>query len=206
MIKLFLTENLRLYKVQITLIKLKKMKIILEQTPNNDSLKNQSPAEILSNIEIGKSFSNDYKKLPMQESVKANELYVPKDNGDYEVKYSNYIPGVNNESKEIKSNEIGIVIFVFIIVIIIIIFFKKNIFKKNSNQNNIKNSLNSLIDLRNKGIISEEEYLVKTTKIFEEEKIEQKINSVEYKQLKSLYENGILTKKEFESKVDLIKL
>lgn len=182
------------------------MKIILEQTPNNDSLKNQSPAEILSNIEIGKSFSNDYKKLPMQESVKANELYVPKDNGDYEAKYSNYIPGVNNESKEIKSNEIGIVIFVFIIVIIIIIFFKKNIFKKNSNQNNIKNSLNSLIDLRNKGIISEEEYLVKTTKIFEEEKIEQKINSVEYKQLKSLYENGILTKKEFESKVDLIKL
>jgi hypothetical protein len=71
--------------------------------------------------------------------------------------------------------------------------------------NTLKSQVESLKDLKEKGILSEEEFKSKVEKI-EAEKEEQNIkNSNEYKQLKSLLDSKILTKEEFESKVKLIK-
>ena len=73
---------------------------------------------------------------------------------------------------------------------------------KNENKINTLNSqVESLKDLKEKGILTNEEYNQKVEKI-EAEKAEQDLkNSTEYKQLKSLFDSGVLTKEEFESKI-----
>ena len=73
---------------------------------------------------------------------------------------------------------------------------------KNENKINTLNSqVESLKDLKEKGILTNEEYNQKVEKI-EAEKAEQDLkNSTEYKQLKSLLDSGVLTKEEFESKI-----
>ncbi len=70
--------------------------------------------------------------------------------------------------------------------------------------NTLNSQVESLKDLKEKGILTEEEYIQKVNRIEQEKKEENLKNSQEYKQLKSLYENGILTKVEFESKVELL--
>lgn len=71
-------------------------------------------------------------------------------------------------------------------------------------KNELDNSILNLKDLKDKGILTEEEYNLKVEKI-NAEKEEQSIkNSQEYKQLKSLLDKGILTKEEFENKVQII--
>ena len=74
--------------------------------------------------------------------------------------------------------------------------------RKNENKINTLNSqVESLKDLKEKGILTSEEYNQKVEKI-EAEKAEQDLkNSTEYKQLKSLFDSGVLTKEEFESKI-----
>lgn len=68
-------------------------------------------------------------------------------------------------------------------------------------KNNLNSSISNLTDLKQKGILTEEEYKQKIKKL-EAEKTEQNLkNSLEYKQLKSLLDSGILTKEEFESKL-----
>ena len=69
----------------------------------------------------------------------------------------------------------------------------------------LDNSTNNLENLKNKGLLTEEEYKMKIDKI--EIKIEEEnlINSIEYKQLNSLLKNGILTKQEFEDKLIVLK-
>ena len=72
-------------------------------------------------------------------------------------------------------------------------------------KSNIDNSIANLTELKNKGILTDEEYNTKVNKI-EVEKTEQNLkNSIEYKQLKSLFEGGILTKEEFEGKIQLLQ-
>jgi uncharacterized membrane protein len=62
----------------------------------------------------------------------------------------------------------------------------------------------NLVELMEKGIISEEEFNSKVEKI-ESQKTDYDIkNSTEFKQLKDLFDSGILTKDEFENKVKLI--
>lgn len=69
----------------------------------------------------------------------------------------------------------------------------------------LNSTIENLKDLKEKGILSEDEYKQKTQKI-KAEKAEQDLkNSTEYKQLKSLLDSGVLTNEEFESKVDLLK-
>ncbi|MFV8327627.1 SHOCT domain-containing protein [Flavobacterium sp. ZS1P14] len=68
-----------------------------------------------------------------------------------------------------------------------------------------KTKLNTSIDnlkyLKEKGILTQEEYISKVEKI-ETEKTEQELkNSIEYIQLKSLFDSNILTKEEFDNKV-----
>ena len=80
------------------------------------------------------------------------------------------------------------------------------IIKQNvESKQNLDSAKNNLIELKEKGIITEEEFNSKVEKI-ESQKTEFDIkNSTEYKQLKNLFDSGILTKEEFESKINLIK-
>lgn len=70
---------------------------------------------------------------------------------------------------------------------------------------NLDNSISSLTDLKDKGILTAEEYKTKVAKINSEKDEQSLKNSLEYKQLKSLLDSGILTKEEFESKLILLK-
>ena len=70
----------------------------------------------------------------------------------------------------------------------------------------LDSSINSLTELRDKGILTDVEYYEKVAKI-KTEKAQQEIqNSSQYRQLKSLRDSGILTKEEFENKIKLIKI
>lgn len=78
--------------------------------------------------------------------------------------------------------------------------------RKTEQKTNILSSqVESLKDLKEKGILTEEEYSQKVSRIEQEKKEENLKNSQEYKQLKSLFESGVLTKEEFESKLIVLK-
>lgn len=69
----------------------------------------------------------------------------------------------------------------------------------------LDSTISNLAELKEKGILTEDEYKTKVDKI-EVEKTEQNLkNSLEYRQLKSLFDGGILTKEEFESKIQLLQ-
>ncbi|WP_420287306.1 SHOCT domain-containing protein [Flavobacterium psychrophilum] len=69
----------------------------------------------------------------------------------------------------------------------------------------LDSTISNLAKLKEKGILTEEEYSTKVEKI-KVEKTEQNLkNSLEYRQLKSLLDNGVLTKEEFENKIEKIK-
>lgn len=70
---------------------------------------------------------------------------------------------------------------------------------------NLDNSISNLTDLKNKGILTELEYYEKVANIRTKKAQQGILNSTEYKQLKSLFDSGILTKEEFDSKVKLIQ-
>lgn len=98
----------------------------------------------------------------------------------------------------------------------ILICLKYNSYKENNTEEKIAeretqqktdklySQIVSLSQLKEKGILTEEEYNQKVSKI-EQEKAEENLkNSQEYKQLKNLFENNILTEEEFESKIPLL--
>ena len=71
--------------------------------------------------------------------------------------------------------------------------------------NTLNSQVKSLKDLKEKGILTNEEYNQKVEKL-KVEKAEQDLkNSTEYRQLKSLLDSGVLTKEEFENKINLLK-
>ena len=61
--------------------------------------------------------------------------------------------------------------------------------------------LEYLKDLKDKGILTKEEYTQKSAKLKSEKKHTEIKQTDEYKKLKSLYDDDVLTKEEFESKV-----
>lgn len=66
-------------------------------------------------------------------------------------------------------------------------------------------SINNLLELKEKGILTIDEYNEKVDKI-ESKKIEKEIkNSPEYKKLKSLFDDNILTADEFENKIKILE-
>ena len=77
--------------------------------------------------------------------------------------------------------------------------------KKDINQSsNYDNNYQSLKDLHNQGILTDDEYYEKTAKI-KSERLQSEIKqTTEYQKLKSLFNEGILTKDEFDKKVDEI--
>lgn len=77
--------------------------------------------------------------------------------------------------------------------------------KGNEAKTKLDSTISNLTELKEKGILTEEEYKTKIEKI-ETEKAEQNLkNSIEYKQLKSLLDSGVLTKDEFENKIQLLQ-
>ena len=98
---------------------------------------------------------------------------------------------------------------------IIIISIYNNILSENSGEKvaekqslKVKEKLNSTIenlkDLKQKDILSEEEYIEKIKKVENTIAKEDIINSKEYKQLQSLFNSDILSKDEFEEKKKLL--
>lgn len=70
--------------------------------------------------------------------------------------------------------------------------------------NTINEAIDNLKELKEKGILNEEEYNSKSEKIQLEILENQILNSTEYLQLKNLYDLKVLSKEEFESKVEKI--
>lgn len=76
--------------------------------------------------------------------------------------------------------------------------------KEYKEESKINSSTASLKELRDKGILTDDEYKTKIQKL-ETEKTEQDLrNSIEYKQLKNLLDSGILTNEEFDNKLNLL--
>ena len=69
----------------------------------------------------------------------------------------------------------------------------------------LDSTISNLTELKEKGILTEEEYKTKVDKIAVEKTEQNLKSSLEYRQLKSLLEGGILTKEEFESKIQLLQ-
>lgn len=77
--------------------------------------------------------------------------------------------------------------------------------KLEKNKIELKLSIEDLLDLKIKGILTDNEYKEKVANI-ESQRIEAEFtNSTQYKQLKKLFENDYLTKNEFENKVKLLQ-
>lgn len=124
-----------------------------------------------------------------------------------------------NSDSFTKSQKIGLVCCIIFpplqwIAILLVLAYNKHqsentteakIIKQNvESKQNLDSAKNNLTELKEKGIITEEEFNSKVEKI-ESQKTEFDIkNSTEYKQLKNLLDSGILTKEEFESKIKLI--
>ncbi|TRX11046.1 SHOCT domain-containing protein [Flavobacterium gawalongense] len=96
------------------------------------------------------------------------------------------------------------------VMILIVIYYNKyksenspekiSVKKLDETKTKLNSSIDNLKDLKEKGILTQEEYDSKVEKI-ETEKAEQELkNSTEYKQLKSLFDSNILTKEEFDNK------
>lgn len=84
---------------------------------------------------------------------------------------------------------------------------RERIAEKKAEENTIKlnSSIENLKDLKEKGILTEEEFNQKIYKIKSEKENQTLKNSSEYKQLKSLFDSGILSIEEFENKIQQIK-
>jgi len=92
-------------------------------------------------------------------------------------------------------------------IIIIILIFKSFDFFNSESENKLrtsKASINDLLVLKNKGLISENEFKQKVEKL-EADKFEVKIKqSDEYKKLKWLFDSKVLTEEEFSTKVKML--
>ncbi|MGY5849182.1 WG repeat-containing protein [Salegentibacter sp. F14] len=70
--------------------------------------------------------------------------------------------------------------------------------------NEISEKEENLINLRDKGILSEGEFKSKISKIHQDKAYTELEKTKEYQQLKQLYNSGVLTKEEYDSKVKIL--
>lgn len=84
----------------------------------------------------------------------------------------------------------------------------ERISEKKSRETKIKldTTIESLKNLKQKGILTEQEYMLKLEKIKLEKANEELKKSTVYIQLKNLLDSGILTKEEFENKINEISI
>lgn len=69
----------------------------------------------------------------------------------------------------------------------------------------LNSSIDNLKDLKEKGLLTQEEFNSKVGKIQDEKTNTDLKTTTEFKQLQSLFDDGILTKDEFESKINILK-
>ena len=82
----------------------------------------------------------------------------------------------------------------------------KEFYKSKKEYNSISDKLDRLNELYEQGILTENEYYEKSTKLKAEQLQTELKLTPEYKKLKSLLDDGILTKEEFENKIKKIKI
>lgn len=82
--------------------------------------------------------------------------------------------------------------------------YKKEVTNHNE-EKKIDNSKINLQELKNSGLITEEEFKEKVEKINSQKTILTILKSKEYSQLKALLDSNILTKEEFENKISILK-
>jgi len=78
--------------------------------------------------------------------------------------------------------------------------------KKNGNLASLKQKREYLQSLYDKGLLDHKEFIDKTTKLKEDELEETVKRSSEFRQLKALLSSGVLTKDEFDQKIEKLKL
>lgn len=104
----------------------------------------------------------------------------------------------------------GLTAYILIMGLCLWLFFSgisnsKEELKSLSISSRISEDKSVLWNLKEKGILTEKEYLEKTEKLREKYFIENIMNSEEFKQLKNLLDSELLTQKEFEEKIILLK-
>ncbi|MEM0543414.1 SHOCT domain-containing protein [Flavobacterium sp. j3] len=82
----------------------------------------------------------------------------------------------------------------------------KTIRQNIENKQNLDSAKNNLIELKEKGIITDDEFNSKVDKIENQKKELDIKNSIEYRQLKSLLDSGIITIEEFDDKIEKTNL
>lgn len=102
------------------------------------------------------------------------------------------------------------ILFVFppaqwILAIILVIWNKNSNLSIGFNTDKSDNQIDELRKLRDKNILTKEEYETKVNKIIEREQTESFKKSNDYKTLEKLKNNGILTEEEFEDKSEILK-
>jgi hypothetical protein len=120
---------------------------------------------------------------------------------------------VYNNEKFSSAQKMGLLILIIIppvqwVAILIVLAYNTN--KENNTiekkaEKKLDDTISNLADLKEKGILTKEEYTEKVKKIELEKEENFLINSLEYKQLKNLLDSGVLNKAEFENKIKVIK-
>ncbi|WP_418637732.1 WG repeat-containing protein [Winogradskyella sp.] len=100
-----------------------------------------------------------------------------------------------------------------ILILLAYNYFQKELYNNNSKHNTRDSvaydsvtQLSNLNHLRDEGILTDEEYFQKQEIIMKAELSEEMKRSDDYKKLKDLYESGILTKEEFDAKLETLRL
>jgi|SRR5690625_3731238 len=105
----------------------------------------------------------------------------------------------------------GLTAYILIMGLCLWLFFsaisntKEDVPKRKKYSSPMSDEKSVLLNLKEKGILTEKEYLEKTEKLREKYFIENIMNSEEFKQLKNLLDSELLTQKEFEEKIILLK-
>lgn len=92
--------------------------------------------------------------------------------------------------------------------ILVIKYYNKHKFEKTperKTEKKLDSNISNLTELKDKGILTDEEFKTKVAKINDEKDEQCLKNSLEYRQLQSLLDGGVLTKEEFDNKVSLLK-
>ncbi|RKS92673.1 putative oligomerization/nucleic acid binding protein [Flavobacterium limicola] len=121
-----------------------------------------------------------------------------------------YVWNSNEFTKEQKTFLLIAIVFAPVqwIGILVIKYYNNHKFESSperKTEKKLDSTISNLTELKSKGILSNEEYNSKVKKV-KVEKTEQNLkNSLEYKQLKSLFDSEILTKEEFKNKIQLLQ-
>lgn len=124
-----------------------------------------------------------------------------------------YVLNSNSFTKGQKALILTLIIFppAHWIVLIIVLIYNNNFTKEAVEANKIvkeieriKESKKTIDQLKENGLLNEEEYKNKVEKLNLEKNNRKLKNTQEYKQLKNLFDNGVLTNEEFENKSKII--